>query len=658
MLELQREWCFQYLLAYWQNNTDLAWVYKLKNLPMARIQKIFYDKGYQFNIEHVSSRNLLHRPYPVIVRLVQDEYVVLKSIHSNEVCLIYPITGNAKMTWLEFECIYSGEQISIVKATMMLHKGRLSQQMITDVLKKLQALGWLGWGILSILVAYEIFSLIEPVLLNVVVEHLDLFGSQWELLGMLFGIGSLIVFGLGIGLFRQKIWINIFGRLSAHLSDELMRGFLALSLKQSTTLTVNEYHSRLYATEQVCYRYLQQIFFGAMDILFLVIHFCMMCFYHWGLAIIDLGFLVCMGTMNYFLSKHYYHVSINVLEKQTKSSGLLLECLKYLSIIKLYRIENIIFSRWQQSKQSYWDEFIKNDGFQSILEWGLLVLKKTNWLLTLGLAILWVTTLKFTLGALIAYLSLKTLVFSRFESGLKRMMQWQYLKAPLDRISAIFIQQEPSKHSTYLKKPIHHIDVIGVQINGQTLVDFGFFQHRKYILIGSSGCGKSTLLKMIMGVFPLEAGGIFYQGKSCALDNGQSIQHDCVMVSQDEGLFAATLLENICLFANDIDRILLNEVSQVVDLEQCGVSLSTIVGAGGYQLSAGEQQRVLIARALYRRPTFLILDEATCHLDEEAEKKIMKKLLASSISMIVVNHRRNYDKHFDEVLDWAQLTSS
>ncbi len=658
MLELQREWCFQYLLTYWQNNTDLAWVDKLKNAPMAKIQKIFYDKGYQLNVEHVSSKNLLHQPCPVIVRLIQDEYVVLKSINSNDVCLIYPVIGTVKMTWLEFECIYSGEQISIVKASMMLHKGRLSQQMITDVLKKLAALGWLGWGILSILVAYEIFSLIEPVLLNVVIEHLDLFGSQWELLGMLFGIGGLIVFGLGIGLFRQKIWISIFGRLSAHLSDELMRGFLALSLKQSTTLTVNEYHSRLYATEQVCYRYLQQIFFGAMDILFLVIHFCMMCFYHWGLAIIDLGFLVCMGAMNYCLSKHYYHVSINVLEKQTKSSGLLLECLKYLSVIKLYQIENIIFLRWQQSKQSYWDEFIKNDGFQSILEWGLLVLKKLNWLLTLGLAIFWVITLKFSLGALIAYLSLKTLVFSRFESGLKRMMQWQYLKAPLDRISAIFVQQEPLKPASHLKNPIHHIDVIGVHINGQTLVNFGFSRHRKYMLIGSSGCGKSTLLKMIMGVFPLQAGGVFYQGKSCALDNGKSIQQDCVMVSQDEGLFAATLLENICLFANDIDRILLNEVSQVVDLAQCGLSLSTMVGAGGHQLSAGEQQRVLIARALYRKPTFLILDEATCHLDEEAEKKIMTNLLASSISMIVVNHRRNYDKHFDEVLEWTQLTSS
>lgn len=657
MLELQREWCFHYLLAYWQNNTDLSWVDKLKNAPMDKIQKIFYDKGYQFNVEHVSSTHLMHQLCPVMLRLIKDEYVILKSINSNEVCLIYPISGNVKMTWLEFECVYSGEQISIVKATMMLNKGLLSHQMIKDVLKKLATLGWLGWGILSILVAYEIFSLIEPVLLNVVVEHLDLFGSQWELLGMLFGIGGLIIFGLGIGLFRQKIWIGIFGKLSAHLSDELMRGFLALSLKQSTALTVNEYHSRLYATEQVCYRYLQQIFFGAMDVLFLVIHFCMMCFYHWGLAMLDLGFLVCMGVMNYCLSKHYYHASISVLEKQTKSSGLLLECLKYLSVIKLYRIESIIFSRWQQSKQSYWDEFIKNDGFQSILEWGLLVLKKLNWLLTLGLAIFWVITLKFSLGALIAYLSLKTLVFSRFESGLKRMMQWQYLKAPLDRISAIFAQQEPSNPNTYLKNPVHHIDVIGLHINGQKLVDFGFSQHRKYILIGSSGCGKSTLLKMIMGVVPVQAGGIFYQGKSCALDNGQSIQQDCVMVSQDEGLFAATLLENICLFANDVDRILLNEVSQFVDLAQCGLALSTMVGAGGHQLSAGEQQRVLIARALYRRPAFLILDEATCHLDAEAEKKIMTNLLASSISMIVVNHRRNYDRHFDEVLEWTQLTS-
>ena len=74
-------------------------------------------------------------------------------------------------------------------------------------------------------------------------------------------------------------------------------------------------------------------------------------------------------------------------------------------------------------------------------------------------------------------------------------------------------------------------------------------------------------------------------------------------------------------------------------------------------LSAGQKQKVLLARALYRRPQWLILDEATCHLDEDTEQKILMRLLDYPCSLIVINHRQYVAKFFDQRLVWDELFS-
>jgi len=114
-------------------------------------------------------------------------------------------------------------------------------------------------------------------------------------------------------------------------------------------------------------------------------------------------------------------------------------------------------------------------------------------------------------------------------------------------------------------------------------------------------------------------------------------------VLQEDSLLSGTMSENIAGFGVQVDQAWLQQVLQMAGLtnvlSQLPMGLETSIGEQGTPLSAGQTQRVLLARALYRKPQVLILDEATSHLDVAAETSIMASLKSLPISILMVAHR-------------------
>jgi ATP-binding cassette subfamily B protein RaxB len=146
-----------------------------------------------------------------------------------------------------------------------------------------------------------------------------------------------------------------------------------------------------------------------------------------------------------------------------------------------------------------------------------------------------------------------------------------------------------------------------------------------------------------MGLVPLDSGSVFYQGKDCSEDRWLSLHRNCIFVQQQEELFGAGLIENITLFDAQINEVCLKQVMEIMELSEGILEVE--------QLSSGQKQRVFLARALYQQPRCLILDEATCHLDAEAELRILKRLLNLPMTLMVVNHRQGLESLFEHVID-------
>jgi ATP-binding cassette subfamily B protein len=176
-------------------------------------------------------------------------------------------------------------------------------------------------------------------------------------------------------------------------------------------------------------------------------------------------------------------------------------------------------------------------------------------------------------------------------------------------------------------------------------------------IIGESGSGKSTLLSLLQNLYPLKEGNITIGGLDLQYISNKSLRKAVSVVPQQIDLFAGTVIENIAIgdYEPDMQRILeLSKMLGISDfIEQLPSGYNALLGEQGVNLSGGQRQRIAIARALYRNPEILILDEATSNLDQLSESKVQETLewfKSQGKTIILIAHRLNTIKNCDEIL--------
>jgi len=176
-------------------------------------------------------------------------------------------------------------------------------------------------------------------------------------------------------------------------------------------------------------------------------------------------------------------------------------------------------------------------------------------------------------------------------------------------------------------------------------------------IVGESGSGKSTLLSLLQNIYPLKEGNISIGGLNLLHISNKSLRKVVSVVPQQIDLFSGTIIENIAIgeYEPDLKRIL--ELSRMLGIndfiEQLPTGYSSLLGEQGVNLSGGQRQKIAIARALYRNPEILILDEATSNLDQLSESKVQTTLewfKAQGKTIIIIAHRLSTIKNVDTIL--------
>lgn len=175
-------------------------------------------------------------------------------------------------------------------------------------------------------------------------------------------------------------------------------------------------------------------------------------------------------------------------------------------------------------------------------------------------------------------------------------------------------------------------------------------------IVGGSGSGKSTLLKLLVRLYKPTYGDIKIGGMNVNLINLRKWREMCGVVMQDGKTFNDTIINNIVLEDEHIDYEKLKEVCRLAQIEseinEMPKGFETMIGENGRGLSGGQKQRLLIARALYRDPQLLFLDEATNSLDVINERKIVDALNGAfkDRTVIVVAHRLSTIRNADQIV--------
>jgi ATP-binding cassette, subfamily B, bacterial CvaB/MchF/RaxB len=162
-------------------------------------------------------------------------------------------------------------------------------------------------------------------------------------------------------------------------------------------------------------------------------------------------------------------------------------------------------------------------------------------------------------------------------------------------------------------------------------------------IVGPSGCGKTTLLKVLLGLHTPQEGEVLVGGVPIRQLGLAQFRQLVGTVMQEDALLAGSIADNIAFFDTlpDMQRIQAAAMIACIhnDIATMPMGYQTLVGEMGSALSGGQKQRVLLARALYKQPKILALDEATSHLDIDAERAVSETLRQLPFTRIVIAHR-------------------
>jgi ATP-binding cassette, subfamily B, bacterial CvaB/MchF/RaxB len=179
------------------------------------------------------------------------------------------------------------------------------------------------------------------------------------------------------------------------------------------------------------------------------------------------------------------------------------------------------------------------------------------------------------------------------------------------------------------------------------------------VLYGPSGTGKSTLFKILMGLVKPTSGEMLLNGQQVDGNALQTYRQQIAGVMQNDRLFIGSIYENINFFDEHIDFQRIEECAKQAeihdDIMQMPMGYHSYLGDMESALSGGQKQRILLARALYRQPNILFLDEAFSNLDIATEAKLNQNLSKLSMTRVIITHRTESLTYADKVIDIRHL---
>ena len=271
----------------------------------------------------------------------------------------------------------------------------------------------------------------------------------------------------------------------------------------------------------------------------------------------------------------------------------------------------------------------------------------------------------FSLGVLLAFLSYRSSFTASASALVEQAQQWRLINIHLERLSDIVGQESeallaPPPRPPIAAPPWIRAEGLGFSYGtGDTTVFAGLsldIPRGSFVaIVGPSGSGKTTLLRILLGLLQPQSGRILVDGLPLTPARLGIWRSRIGAVLQDDQLLTGTLADNIAFFEERIDQQRVERAARSASIHDeimaMPMAYQSLIGDMGAALSSGQRQRIMLARALYRDPDILFLDEGTANLDSENEARIAEMIATLPITRVVIAHRPALIEHADFVFE-------
>jgi ABC-type bacteriocin transporter len=403
----------------------------------------------------------------------------------------------------------------------------------------------------------------------------------------------------------------------------------------------------------------------AVNVFVLLFSIALMFTYYWKLAIVILLVVPCYALILWLTNQVNRRVERRLMENAAELESQLVESLNSISTIKSFGLE----THTNQKTETRFVTLLKSvyaSGLNSIWSGGTSdFLSRLFTILLLWIGAGYVLNTEITAGELLSFYALLGYFTAPANSliGMNKAVQNAVIAA--DRLFEIMdLEREKSGHLIKLTpSDFGDINFRNVQFRyGSRITVFNSLtltipRGKVCAIVGESGSGKSTLISILQNIYPLNAGSVLIGDYDIRHIDTESIRRSISVVPQKIDLFAGTVTENIAVGDYEPDMKLIIEICTALGIlefiENLPSGFATYLGENGATLSGGQKQRLAIARALYRDPEVLILDEATSSLDSSSELYVrytIDMLRKKGKTVIIIAHRLSTIFNADKIV--------
>jgi ATP-binding cassette, subfamily B, bacterial CvaB/MchF/RaxB len=624
----------------------------LADLTRIAAQLHFTPRALRAELSHLSQLQL-----PCVLHWELNHFVVLTEVTSKGAVIHDPARGVRRLSTAEVSKAFTGVVLELTPATDFKPKVRKQTVTLRQLLGRVTGLKRSLLQIFALALALEAFMLLSPFFMQWVVDGVLVSADRDLLVTLGLGFGLLVLIQVATGAIRSWAVLYLSATLNLQWLSNVFAHLMRLPMPWFEKRHTGDVMSRFGAVQQIQQTLTTHFIEAVLDGLLVVLTLAMMWVYSGTLTAIALGCVVVYALLRWAFFRPLREATEEAIVFDAKKSSHFLESLRGVQSIKL-------FNR-QEDRQAQFMNRVVDSMNANIATRKLDLVFSVSHKLVFGLeriAVVWVGALlvldrSFSVGMLFAFFAYKEQFALRVSGLIDKVVELKMLKLQGERLADIVLtapEEEvivPARAmSAGASARALSLELRGVGFrysesdpillrNLNVLIEPG----ESVAIVGPSGCGKTTLLKLMLGIHAPQRGEILVGGVPLKQLGLRAWRESFATVMQDDQLFAGSISDNISFFDPQADAAWIEECARVAsvsdDIEAMPMAYHTLIGDMGTSISGGQKQRLLLARALYKRPQFLFLDEATSALDVDRERLVNHAVRQLNITRVIVAHR-------------------
>ena len=650
--------CIAMVASYWGHKIDIPnmrrhFSVSMKGVTLKGLMAMAGSLSLQTRPLKLDLQHLPELKLPCILHWDLNHFVVLKSISARHVDVHDPAVGERRIAMDEFAKHFTGIALELVPTAQFQPKRERQQFSLFSLMGHVVGLRRGLFHILALGLALQVCALIAPFYMQWIVDE-ALLTSDRDLITVL-GCGFLLLVLLQAAIGAVRSWVTTVLSTSLNLQwlGNAFAHLLKLPLPYFEKRHTGDIVSRFSSIQQIQASLTTQFVEGIVDGVLVLGTLGMMLLYSTRLAAVACIAVLLYALLRWAIFRPLRDANSEEIIHAAKQQSHFMETVRGMQSIRLFGRSEERRAGWMNSLADEFNAQLRIAKLSVSYQTANTLLFSGERVIVIWLAALAVLSNEFSIGMVFAFISYKDQFSQRLASLIDKVFELRMMRLHGERVADI-IFAEAERDDEMAELDASNI-LPSIEIKNLTFrysdsesevirdLNLSIPAGQCIAITGPSGCGKTTLIKLLLGLLTPTAGEIRIGDVPLHTLGLSNYRNMLGTVMQDDSLFAGSIADNISFFDSIVNMQRVYQCAELAaiaaEIAAMPMAFNTLVGDIGTGLSGGQKQRILLARALYKNPKILVLDEATSHLDVWNELAVNQAIHKIPLTRLIVAHR-------------------